>query len=90
MDPFVLQFVVLLKHVQWASCPDDFEHYNTCLNNQLHSKCYDSFSLYLLPICVVFGTVVLTGNLLNLTAVVCPWEAFGDMELSDLAQFGIV
>ncbi|XP_030650082.1 retinal cone rhodopsin-sensitive cGMP 3',5'-cyclic phosphodiesterase subunit gamma-like [Chanos chanos] len=23
-------------------------------------------------------------------AVVCPWEAFGDMELSDLAQFGIV
>uniref|UniRef100_A0A672GJ15 3',5'-cyclic-GMP phosphodiesterase n=1 Tax=Salarias fasciatus TaxID=181472 RepID=A0A672GJ15_SALFA len=22
--------------------------------------------------------------------VVCPWEAFGDMELSDLAQFGIV
>ncbi|XP_075873755.1 retinal cone rhodopsin-sensitive cGMP 3',5'-cyclic phosphodiesterase subunit gamma-like [Nelusetta ayraudi] len=24
------------------------------------------------------------------TAVVCPWEAFGDMELSDLAQFGIV
>nr|XP_061819491.1 retinal cone rhodopsin-sensitive cGMP 3',5'-cyclic phosphodiesterase subunit gamma-like isoform X1 [Nerophis lumbriciformis] len=24
------------------------------------------------------------------SAVVCPWEAFGDMELSDLAQFGIV
>ena len=24
------------------------------------------------------------------TAIVCPWEAFGDMELSDLAQFGIV
>nr|XP_046254075.1 retinal cone rhodopsin-sensitive cGMP 3',5'-cyclic phosphodiesterase subunit gamma-like [Scatophagus argus] len=23
-------------------------------------------------------------------AVICPWEAFGDMELSDLAQFGIV
>uniref|UniRef100_A0A8D0A0K1 3',5'-cyclic-GMP phosphodiesterase n=1 Tax=Sander lucioperca TaxID=283035 RepID=A0A8D0A0K1_SANLU len=23
-------------------------------------------------------------------AVVCPWEAFGDMELCDLAQFGIV
>uniref|UniRef100_A0A672FVT3 3',5'-cyclic-GMP phosphodiesterase n=1 Tax=Salarias fasciatus TaxID=181472 RepID=A0A672FVT3_SALFA len=23
-------------------------------------------------------------------AIVCPWEAFGDMELSDLAQFGIV
>nr|XP_057932929.1 retinal cone rhodopsin-sensitive cGMP 3',5'-cyclic phosphodiesterase subunit gamma-like [Doryrhamphus excisus] len=23
-------------------------------------------------------------------AVVCPWEAFGDMELSDLAQFGII
>ncbi|XP_053284259.1 retinal cone rhodopsin-sensitive cGMP 3',5'-cyclic phosphodiesterase subunit gamma [Pleuronectes platessa] len=22
--------------------------------------------------------------------VVCPWEAFGDMELSDLAQFGLV
>ncbi|CAL9701240.1 unnamed protein product [Knipowitschia caucasica] len=22
--------------------------------------------------------------------VVCPWEAFGDVELSDLAQFGIV
>ena len=22
--------------------------------------------------------------------VICPWEAFGDMELSDLAQFGIV
>ncbi|XP_058498970.1 retinal cone rhodopsin-sensitive cGMP 3',5'-cyclic phosphodiesterase subunit gamma-like [Solea solea] len=22
--------------------------------------------------------------------VVCPWEAFGDMELSDLAQFGVV
>uniref|UniRef100_A0A8C5D3M2 3',5'-cyclic-GMP phosphodiesterase n=1 Tax=Gouania willdenowi TaxID=441366 RepID=A0A8C5D3M2_GOUWI len=22
--------------------------------------------------------------------VVCPWDAFGDMELSDLAQFGIV
>uniref|UniRef100_A0A8C4G7T8 3',5'-cyclic-GMP phosphodiesterase n=2 Tax=Denticeps clupeoides TaxID=299321 RepID=A0A8C4G7T8_9TELE len=22
--------------------------------------------------------------------VVCPWEAFGDMELSDLAKFGIV
>uniref|UniRef100_A0AAQ5ZEY8 3',5'-cyclic-GMP phosphodiesterase n=1 Tax=Amphiprion ocellaris TaxID=80972 RepID=A0AAQ5ZEY8_AMPOC len=22
--------------------------------------------------------------------VVCPWEEFGDMELSDLAQFGIV
>lgn len=22
--------------------------------------------------------------------VVCPWEAFGDMELSDLSQFGIV
>uniref|UniRef100_A0A3Q2Z4V7 3',5'-cyclic-GMP phosphodiesterase n=1 Tax=Hippocampus comes TaxID=109280 RepID=A0A3Q2Z4V7_HIPCM len=24
------------------------------------------------------------------SAVICPWEAFGDMELSDLAQFGIV
>ncbi|XP_012686119.1 retinal cone rhodopsin-sensitive cGMP 3',5'-cyclic phosphodiesterase subunit gamma-like [Clupea harengus] len=24
------------------------------------------------------------------SAIVCPWEAFGDMELSDLAQFGIV
>ncbi|KAL3993430.1 hypothetical protein ACER0C_010704 [Sarotherodon galilaeus] len=24
------------------------------------------------------------------SAVVCPWEAFGDMELSDLAQFGVV
>ncbi|XP_039993043.1 ras association domain-containing protein 8-like isoform X2 [Xiphias gladius] len=24
------------------------------------------------------------------TDVICPWEAFGDMELSDLAQFGIV
>ncbi|XP_053171510.1 retinal cone rhodopsin-sensitive cGMP 3',5'-cyclic phosphodiesterase subunit gamma-like [Scomber japonicus] len=23
-------------------------------------------------------------------AVVCPWESFGDIELSDLAQFGIV
>lgn len=23
------------------------------------------------------------------SAVVCPWEAFGDMELSDLAQFGV-
>ncbi|KAF1395138.1 hypothetical protein PFLUV_G00008440 [Perca fluviatilis] len=22
--------------------------------------------------------------------VVCPWEAFGDMELSDLAKYGIV
>ncbi|XP_061670296.1 retinal cone rhodopsin-sensitive cGMP 3',5'-cyclic phosphodiesterase subunit gamma-like isoform X2 [Syngnathoides biaculeatus] len=22
--------------------------------------------------------------------VVCPWEAFGEMDLSDLAQFGIV
>ncbi|XP_028258001.1 retinal cone rhodopsin-sensitive cGMP 3',5'-cyclic phosphodiesterase subunit gamma-like [Parambassis ranga] len=22
--------------------------------------------------------------------VVCPWETFGDMELSDLSQFGIV
>ncbi|KAJ8362461.1 hypothetical protein AAFF_G00373870 [Aldrovandia affinis] len=22
--------------------------------------------------------------------VVCPWEAFGDMEMSDLAAFGIV
>uniref|UniRef100_A0A672FZA3 3',5'-cyclic-GMP phosphodiesterase n=1 Tax=Salarias fasciatus TaxID=181472 RepID=A0A672FZA3_SALFA len=26
----------------------------------------------------------------GLGAIVCPWEAFGDMELSDLAQFGIV
>uniref|UniRef100_A0A3P8ULT1 3',5'-cyclic-GMP phosphodiesterase n=1 Tax=Cynoglossus semilaevis TaxID=244447 RepID=A0A3P8ULT1_CYNSE len=26
----------------------------------------------------------------GLGEVVCPWEAFGDMELSDLAQFGIV
>ncbi|XP_062404747.1 retinal cone rhodopsin-sensitive cGMP 3',5'-cyclic phosphodiesterase subunit gamma-like [Sardina pilchardus] len=24
------------------------------------------------------------------SAIVCPWEAFGDMELSDLAQFGLV
>lgn len=24
------------------------------------------------------------------SAVVCPWEAFGDMELSELAQFGVV
>ncbi|XP_004571895.2 retinal cone rhodopsin-sensitive cGMP 3',5'-cyclic phosphodiesterase subunit gamma [Maylandia zebra] len=24
------------------------------------------------------------------SAVVCPWEAFGDMELSDLAHFGVV
>ncbi|XP_051920020.1 retinal cone rhodopsin-sensitive cGMP 3',5'-cyclic phosphodiesterase subunit gamma-like [Hippocampus zosterae] len=24
------------------------------------------------------------------SAVICPWEAFGDIELSDLAQFGIV
>ncbi|XP_061885500.1 retinal cone rhodopsin-sensitive cGMP 3',5'-cyclic phosphodiesterase subunit gamma-like [Entelurus aequoreus] len=23
-------------------------------------------------------------------AVICPWEAFGDMDLRDLAQFGIV
>ncbi|KAK7912639.1 hypothetical protein WMY93_012850 [Mugilogobius chulae] len=22
--------------------------------------------------------------------VVCPWESFGDMDLNDLAQFGIV
>ncbi|XP_060946610.1 retinal cone rhodopsin-sensitive cGMP 3',5'-cyclic phosphodiesterase subunit gamma-like [Limanda limanda] len=22
--------------------------------------------------------------------VVCPWEAFGDMELSDLAKYGII
>ncbi|KPP63094.1 retinal cone rhodopsin-sensitive cGMP 3',5'-cyclic phosphodiesterase subunit gamma-like [Scleropages formosus] len=22
--------------------------------------------------------------------VICPWEAFGDMELSDLAKFGII
>ncbi|TKS68090.1 Retinal cone rhodopsin-sensitive cGMP 3',5'-cyclic phosphodiesterase subunit gamma [Collichthys lucidus] len=22
--------------------------------------------------------------------VICPWEAFGDMELSDLAKYGIV
>ncbi|XP_038557652.1 retinal cone rhodopsin-sensitive cGMP 3',5'-cyclic phosphodiesterase subunit gamma-like [Micropterus salmoides] len=22
--------------------------------------------------------------------VICPWEVFGDMELNDLAQFGIV
>ncbi|XP_029316290.1 retinal rod rhodopsin-sensitive cGMP 3',5'-cyclic phosphodiesterase subunit gamma-like [Cottoperca gobio] len=22
--------------------------------------------------------------------VICPWEAFGDLELSDLSQFGIV
>ncbi|XP_061614440.1 retinal cone rhodopsin-sensitive cGMP 3',5'-cyclic phosphodiesterase subunit gamma-like [Phyllopteryx taeniolatus] len=22
--------------------------------------------------------------------VICPWEGFGEMELSDLAQFGIV
>uniref|UniRef100_A0A8C5D5A7 3',5'-cyclic-GMP phosphodiesterase n=1 Tax=Gouania willdenowi TaxID=441366 RepID=A0A8C5D5A7_GOUWI len=28
---------------------------------------------------------------LNIYAnVVCPWDAFGDMELSDLAQFGLV
>lgn len=24
------------------------------------------------------------------TAVICPWEEFGDVELSDLAQFGII
>lgn len=24
------------------------------------------------------------------SAIVCPWEAFGDMDLNDLAQFGIV
>uniref|UniRef100_A0A8C7CVD7 Retinal cone rhodopsin-sensitive cGMP 3',5'-cyclic phosphodiesterase subunit gamma n=2 Tax=Oncorhynchus TaxID=8016 RepID=A0A8C7CVD7_ONCKI len=23
-------------------------------------------------------------------AVVCPWEAYGDMELSDLAKYGII
>uniref|UniRef100_A0A8C5HE54 Retinal cone rhodopsin-sensitive cGMP 3',5'-cyclic phosphodiesterase subunit gamma n=1 Tax=Gouania willdenowi TaxID=441366 RepID=A0A8C5HE54_GOUWI len=23
-------------------------------------------------------------------SVVCPWEAFGDMELSDLAKYGII
>ncbi|XP_070687454.1 retinal cone rhodopsin-sensitive cGMP 3',5'-cyclic phosphodiesterase subunit gamma-like [Pempheris klunzingeri] len=23
-------------------------------------------------------------------AVICPWEDFGDIELSDLAQFGII
>uniref|UniRef100_A0A667Z3L2 3',5'-cyclic-GMP phosphodiesterase n=1 Tax=Myripristis murdjan TaxID=586833 RepID=A0A667Z3L2_9TELE len=24
------------------------------------------------------------------SAVVCPWEAYGDMELNELAQFGII
>lgn len=41
---------------------------------------------------IMFFFVLLTPAFRPMTdiTVVCPWEAFGDMELSDLAKYGII
>ena len=63
----------------------------TLVNNNVKLHC----SPFLCPNFSLLLTLSLSLSLplsLSLTdfTVVCPWEAFGDMELSDLAKYGIV